>query len=129
MPQTIRLDSRYSRQQAHRVIDAAPAGYVVTVKEPKRSTAQNDRFWAMLSDVSRAKPEGRAHTPETWKALFMHACGYASRFEMGLSGEPFPVGFRSSQLTVRQMTELMDFIDAWGTERGVIWTERQQVDA
>jgi hypothetical protein len=129
MPQTIRLDSRYSRQEAHRVIDAAPAGYVVTVKEPKRSTAQNDRFWAMLSDVSRAKPEGRAHTPEAWKELFMHACGWESRFAQGLNGEFFPVGFRSSQLTVRQMTELMDFIDAWGTERGVVWTERQQVDA
>ena len=53
----------------------------------------------------------------------MHACGYAIRFEMGLNGEPFPVGFRSSQLSKAQMTDLIEFILAWGTERGVRWSD------
>lgn len=119
MTQTVILDSRYRRDQAHRLIDAAPVGAVMTIAPAKRTTDQNSRFWAMLSDISRAKPDGRSHTPEAWKALFMHAMGHSVRFEMGLNGEPFPVGFRSSRLSKSQMSDLMEFISAWAAEKGV----------
>ena len=121
--QTLILDSRYRRDQAHKLIDAAPINAVLTISPPKRTVPQNSRFWAMLSDVSRAKPEGRTHTPETWRDLFLHAMGHSVRFEMGLNGEPFPAGFRSSKLTVAQMGELMEFIAAWGAERGVRFSD------
>lgn len=119
MAQTVILDSRYRREQAHRLVDAAPIGAVMSIALPKRSTEQNSKLWAALSDISRAMPGGRKHTPETWKALFMHAMGHQSRFEMGLNGEPFPAGFRSSQLNKSQMSELIEFILAWGAEQGV----------
>jgi hypothetical protein len=77
----------------------------------------------MLSDISRAKPEGRAHTPEVWKALMMHACGHATRFEMGLNGEPFPVGFHSSKLSVRQFADLITVAQEYGDRHGVVWSE------
>jgi hypothetical protein len=38
----------------------APDGTVVQFKEPTRTSDQNAKMWAMLSDVSRAKPEGRS---------------------------------------------------------------------
>lgn len=123
MSQTVILDSRYRRDQAHRLVDAAPVGAVMTIAPAKRSTDQNSRFWAMLSDISRAKPDGRMHTPETWKALFLHAMGHASRFEMGLNGEPFPMGFRSSQLSKPQMSDLMEFMSAWAAEKGIIFSQ------
>lgn len=122
MSQTVVIDSQYRRDLAHRLVAAAPVGAVMTISPAKRSTDQNARFWAMLSDISRAKPEGRVHTPEAWKALFMHALGHSVRFEMGLNGEPFPVGFRSSQLTKAQMSDLMEFMSAWAAERGVIFS-------
>ena len=78
----------------------------------------------MLSDVSRAKPDGRCHTPEVWKALFMQACGHEVQFENGLvDGSPFPVGFRSSRLTKARMSELIEFIYSWGTEHGVTFPD------
>lgn len=80
-------------------------------------------MWALLADVAQAQPRGRQHTPETWKALFMHACGHETRFEMGLNSEPFPMGFRSSKLTKEQMGELMDFIEAWGAQNGVRFSD------
>lgn len=123
MTQTVILAAAEQRRLAHHLIDAAPVDAVVTVREPGRNLDQNARLWAMISDVSRAMPEGRRHTPETWKALFMHACGHAVHFEMGLSGEPFPVGFRSSRLTKRQMAELITFVRAWGDEHRVPWSE------
>jgi hypothetical protein len=123
MTQTIILRGQAQRDLAKRIIDAAGPDFVVTVSAPKRSTDQNAKLWAMLSDVSRAKPDDRAHNPETWKALFMNACGHATRFEVGLEGEPFPVGFRSSRLSKKQMSDLIEFVYAYGTQRGVMWSE------
>lgn len=117
------------RARCKTAIDKAPEGYVVTIREQTRTGEQNSKLWAMLTDVSRAKPEGRCHTPEVWKCLFMHALGHASRFEMGLNGEPFPVGFRSSKLTKRQMIDLIEFIYAYGAQHGVRWSDEARAAA
>ena len=69
---TIRLTDDWQRARAHRLIDKAPAGYVVTVNEPKRTCAQSDKMWAMLTDISHAMPLGRRHTPDDWKAIVMN---------------------------------------------------------
>lgn len=121
--QTIILHGKSQRDFAKRLIDLAPQDAVVKIAAAGRTLSQNDRLWAMLSDVSRAKPEGRKHTPEVWKALFMSACGHAVQFENGLDGTPFPVGFRSSRLTKAQMSDLIEFISAYGAEHGVAWSE------
>lgn len=121
--QTIILRGPAQCAQAKRLVDLAPRDAVVNIREATRNADQNARMWAMLSDISRAKPEGRKHPPETWKALFMHALGYETRFEMGLNGEPFPVGFRSSRLTVHQMADLITFIAEHGDRHGVRWSE------
>ena len=123
MAQTVILRGPSQRRFAHDLIDRAPQDAVVRVSEATRNNEQNARMWAMLSDISRAKPEGRTHTPEVWKALFMHALGHETRFEMGLSGEPFPIGFRSSRLTVRQMADLITFIAEYGDRHGVAWSD------
>jgi hypothetical protein len=96
---------------------------VVTIRAATRSLDQNARLWAVLSDISRAKPEGRRHTPEVWKNLMMHACGHAVQFEMGLDGQPFPVGFRSSKLSKSQMSDLIEFAQEYGSRHGVVWSE------
>jgi hypothetical protein len=82
-------------------------------------------MWAMLSDISRAKPEGRRMTPDLWKAVFMQACGHEVQFLQGLDGQPFPAGFRSSRLSVAQMAELISFIQAKGDEWGVRWSDTE----
>jgi hypothetical protein len=129
MTQTIILYGPPERAAAHNLIDRAPSGAVMTIREAKRTTEQNDKMWSMISDISRAKPDGRMHTPEVWKALFMKACGHAVQFEHGLDGEPFPIGFRSSKLTKQQMSDLIESIYAYGAEKGVIWTEPERAAA
>lgn len=121
--QTVILGTRSDRALAHRLVDAAPPGAVVNIREGKRSLDQNAKLWAMLSDVSRAMPEGRRHTADVWKCLFMAACGHAVQFEAGIDGgPPFPVGFRSSRLSVREMAELITFIQEYGDRHGVAWS-------
>lgn len=124
--QTVILSGQYQRELAKKLIDRAPPMAVLNIKEANRTTDQNSKLWAMLSDVSRAKPEGRMHTPEIWKALFMSACGHAVQFETGLDGAPFPVGFRSSRLSKSQMGELLEFVGAWGSEHGVQWSDETE---
>ena len=117
--QTVRLGGDMARAQAKRLIDAAPRGAIVNIRPATRSNEQNALLWSLLSEVSRAKPEGREHTPDVWKCLFMAACGHAVQFEAGLDGAPFPIGFRSSRLTKAQMSDLVEFIYSWCAEKGV----------
>jgi hypothetical protein len=117
--QTIRLSGSPQRATAKKLIDAAPDRSIVNIRPETRSGEQNSMLWALLSTVSRAKPDGREHTPDVWKALFMQACGHAVQFEVGLDGAPFPLGFRSSRMTKDQMTDLIEFIFAWCAEKGV----------
>lgn len=126
--QTIRLAGDAQRTFAHRLIDAAPKDAVVTIKEASRTLDQNAKLWAMLSDVSRAKPEGRQMTTERWKSVFMQACGHAVQFETGLDGKPFPVGYSTSRMNKAQMADLITFVIQWGDENGVRWSEPNPLD-
>lgn len=123
MTQTVILNGTVARERAAMLCQRAPAGFVCRVGEPKRSDDQNAKMWAMLSDVSCSMPDGRRHTPDDWKAIFMNACGWEVQFLEGLDGRPFPSGFRSSNLTKQQMSNLIEYIQAFGDERGVLWTD------
>lgn len=124
MPHTIILHGESQKRFAKSVIDNAPVDAVMQLRPASRSTDQNSKMWAMLSDVSRARPEGRHWTPETWKAAFMHLLGHHVRFCEGLDNSgPFPLGFSSSKLTVAQMAELITCISEYGDRHGVEWTE------
>jgi hypothetical protein len=118
---------RGNRETAHRMVDAAPMAAVLNIRPANRTTEQNAKMWAMLSDVSRAKPDGRELTPEVWKSLFLHALGHAQRFEMALDGNGVvPVGFRSSRLTKDQMSELIEMIYEFGARHDVRWSDEPQ---
>ncbi len=126
MTYKIALTNDFTRARAKTVIDQAPPGHIVTIAEPKRTLDQNDKMWAMLSDVALAKPLGRRHTPDDWKAIAMNACSWECAFLEGLDGRPFPVGFRSSKLSKSMMSTLIDWLQAFGDEQGVKWSEQQQ---
>lgn len=120
---TIPLRSDFQRSRAKQLVERAPDGYLVSVAPPKRSGDQNAKLWAMLTDISISKPEGRRMVPEQWKCVFMQACGWEVQFLEGLDGQPFPAGFRSSRMTVKQMADLITFVQQYGDEHGVLWTD------
>lgn len=126
MSQTIILRGDMQRALAKRMIDHAPPDAIVKIGAATRTTDQNNKMWAMLSDISRAKPEGRMHRPEIWKCLFMNALGHETWFETGLNNRPFPIGFQSSRLTKAQMADLIEFIYAYGAEHNVKWSENYE---
>jgi hypothetical protein len=124
MPYTVRLTGPTQREYAKRLIDAAPDYAVVTVRAGDRTLEQSSKMWAMLTDIARAKPEGRRWTPETWKCAFMNALGHQVQFAEGLDGSgPFPLGFRSSKLSKAQMSDLLEVITEYGARHGVQWSD------
>ena len=124
---TVILRGDTQRQFAKRLIEAAPVDAVVSIREASRNRDQNARMWAMLTDVSRAQPEGRRWTADTWKAAFMHSLGHQVQFCEGLDHSgPFPLGFRSSHLTVRQMSDLITVIAEYGDRHGIEWTDPKE---
>ncbi len=113
-----------ARLWLERAIDLA---WRIEFKEPKRSHAQNDRFWELLGRVSRRMTiNGKRYEPDQWKCIFMKQIGKEVQFLPTLDGESFfPTGFRSSDLSVREMADLQTFIEAWCAEQGAdIWEIR-----
>lgn len=111
------------REKAMTWIKKAPKDTRVTFQGPKRSVDQNSRLWAMLTDVAeQASHAGRKFTPDQWKILMMHACGREVQFIPALDGSGFiPWGQSSSDLSKAEMSELQEFIMAWGSQNGVIF--------
>ena len=78
------INSRADRDRASNLIEGAPWGTRVEFKAAKRSRAQNDRMWAMLTEIAR-RPSSPWHgvklRADDWKLLFMDApartrCGW-----------------------------------------------------
>lgn len=127
----IALRSATARQvAASYIMDAAPDGCVVTFKEPSRSLEQNARMWAMLSDVSQQVDwYGKKLTPEDWKTVFT-ASLRNTRVVPTIDGDGFvPLGMSTSKMSIKEMTALMDLIDAFGAERNVQFSEPVQTEA
>ena len=119
------LGSSAMREKAIRWIRTAPVNTRVEFKEPKRSLPQNDRFWAMLTDVAQqATHHGRKYTADQWKVIFLHALGREAQFVPALDGGGFiPLGQSSSDLSKAEMSDAMAFIEAWGARNGVTFHE------
>ena len=126
MTQTVWLRGEHQRRLAHQLIDKAPINAVVKISPEQRSLDQNNKMWAMISDVSRQKPEGRTHVPEVWKAIFMAACGHEVQFENGLDNKQFPLGFRSSNLSKTQMADLIEYMYFYGSKHDIKWSEEHE---
>lgn len=129
MSHKVILSGNFSRDRAIRLVGGAPDGWVMTIAEPKRTLDQNSKLWAMLTDLSIAKPEGRRLIPEDWKVIMMHACGWECQFLEGLDGRPFPKGFSTSQLSKKQMGDLITFISEYGDRHGVRWSDEARKEA
>lgn len=123
MTHTVRLHNEGSRVRACQLVAQAPEGHVMRIEQPKRTLDQNNKMWAMLTDISMQHMLGRKYTPEQWKCVFMNACGWEVQFLEGLDNTPFPAGFRSSQLSKKQMIDLIEFIQAEGDRNGIRWSD------
>lgn len=117
--------------QAHRALQSTVwpqlkamliAGHrmVVEVKPETRSSEQNRRLWAMLTDISEQVDwYGRKLAPADWKHVFSASLRKLDVVP-NLDGTGFvALGLSTSTMTKREMADMQTLMEAFGAERGV----------
>lgn len=112
-----------ARRRAAKAVAEAPEGYVVRITAPTRNLEQNAALHAKLGEIAeRCSWAGRKWDLETWKRLLVGAWSRATGEQTvllpALDGHGVEVVFRrTSTLTKRECSELLEFINAWAAER------------
>lgn len=126
--QTFVLAHTLARKRALAAVASAADGYHVMVRPPTRSLDQNSRMWVMLTEVSRQVDwYGRKLTPEAWKCVFS-ASLKKQDVVPGLHGDFVVIGQSTSQMTIPEMSDMMEVIAAFGADRGVDFNTEQEAE-
>ena len=105
----------------------------VTVSEPKRTLDANAAMWATLADISRQVdwPHTVAGNwvidkmdSDSWKAVLTAAFEQETTMAQGVSGGVVMLGARTSKYGKRKMSEFLEFLHAFGAEKGVQWSPK-----
>jgi hypothetical protein len=132
MKKTFILAHEQARIRAVATVANAPAGYVVTVDEPTRSSDQNAAMWPILDAFSRQLvwPVNGAMTKlsaEEWKDILTAAFqGSHVRLAQGLTGGVVMLGLRTSKMGKRQFSDFLEFLHSVAVDRGVSVYEDEQ---
>lgn len=122
--QSVRLVGDTQRRHAMQLIMHAPIGWVMKLAAETRRDAQNRKLWPMLQDIQRQVPGMATYSTEDIKHRFLNALGTEMRFLPTLEGEgAFPVGLKSSTLTVAQFAGLIELLYQFGAKHDVRWSD------
>ena len=112
----ITLHDESHRRRALAMVTDAPKGHRLTIAEPKRSDAQNDKMWAMIGQIMKQKPDwfGPGMDADDIKQIFMSAYFKELRVGRNTDGNGLvPLTRRSSKMSVKQMGEMLEQITVW----------------
>lgn len=91
----------------------------------QRSTEQNARLHALLSDIAEQKQwAGKTLDTESWKRLMVAAWSRANKGGMeivpAIDGAGFDVIYRhTSRMSKQEMSELIEYCTAWAINEGI----------
>lgn len=121
----VTINGQTDREKAARWCMAAKAGMRVEFKEAKRSSEQNGKLWAMLTEVAAQVPwHGMNLTPDAWKFIFLDALKRELRVVPNIDGTGFVnLGRSSSDLSKSEMSDLIELIHAFGASHGVVFKD------
>ena len=119
------LNSDADRAKAATWCLKVPAGSRVEFKKPRRTLPQNDRMWAMLTDIAaQVQWHGQHLTPEDWKEVFSASLRRELRWVPNIDNDGMVLlGQRTSDMTTEEMSNLIDLIAAFGAREGVVFSE------
>lgn len=134
--QTFILAHDVARSRAAKAVESAPAGYMVVISEPTKKRVQEERYHAMMNDIAdQTEYAGKRWDRDDMKRILIDE--FAE--EMRLAGEPLhhdgrvipsengrrviQLGVQSSRFYVKEASQFIEFLNAWGADRGVRWTD------
>lgn len=119
------LAHHVARKNAIQAILEAPDGYAVSIKPKNRSLEQNAKLHALIQEIAqKIEWVGKKQEVETWKRLltaaWLRARGEPVEMLPAIDGHGVDIVFRrTSDLTVPEMIELIEYIQAWAIEQGI----------
>lgn len=127
----ITLSGKYDRERAMKWIAQAKPGARIIFKDAKRSIPQNDKMWAMLTEIaSQVDWHGQKLTPDDWKLIFLDALKRELRLAPNIDGTGFVnLGRSSSNLSKADFADLLELIYAFGANHGVVFRDPTEVAA
>jgi len=116
------------REKAIHWIRHVPEGTRVEFKAPQRTPEQNDRMWAMLTDVaSQLVWHGEKLSTNDWKIVFLDGLKRELRTVRNIDGTGFvALGRSSSDLSKSEMADLITLIMMFGDKHGVVWSDPKE---
>lgn len=94
---------------------------VLELKPVTRSLEQNAKMWACLTDISKqVNWYGNTLSPDDWKHV-LSASLRKQRAVPGIDGGFVVVGLQTSQMTIAEMSEMIELAHAFGADRGVLF--------
>jgi hypothetical protein len=122
------LSGAAQRATASSWIAKAPPGTRVEFKASKRTLPQNDRMWAMLTDIATQLGwHGMKLTPDDWKLMFLDALKREVRAVPNIDGTGFVnLGRSSSDLSKEEMSDLMELIKAFAAQHQIALTHPEE---
>ena len=105
-----------------------PMSFTYTDYKDSRTLEQNNKMWAMLTDIARCvKWAGKLRTPEDWKDIMTAGLKMAQNESLeavpGAEGGVVILGLHTSKMTLKDMSELIEYAYAFGANHNVEWTE------
>lgn len=116
------LETPADREKACRWVMGVSPGSRVEFKAPKRSLPQNDKLWALLTEVKeQMDARGIDYSTDQWKVVFLHAWGREVQFLPAWNSDKtfVPYGQSSSDLSKEEMSSFIEFIIAQATLKGL----------
>lgn len=102
---------------AKKLLDGGPLLVTVKGEKEQRRNSQNRLYWQVLTEISEQLGHG---TDEVWHEYFKRK--FLGVKEVILpDGQIHYAGLSSADLTVGDFTDYITSIEAWATERGVIF--------
>jgi len=128
-----------SRANAARYCMEAPDGDVVVFSEPTKRRIQEEKYHAQIGDIAKQTTyAGKQWDADDMKRILIDE--FAE--EMRLAGSPLhhdgrlipsengrrviQLGIQSRDFYVKEAAQFIEFLYAWGADRGVVWSEPQQ---
>ena len=124
------VNGAFDRRRAADWCMKAPVGTRIEFKAAKRTLDQNSRMWVCLTEIAtQVEWYGQKLSADDWKDVFTASLRKA-RVVPGLDAGTFvPLGMRSSDLSKQEFSDLLELINAFAAERGVIFANEAEARA
>ena len=121
--QTFFVNGKKDHIRVHYALSNLPDGikYKIVIDEEKstRSVEQNNRMWAILTDISEQVLDetGKQYSPETWHNFFK--AKYLGKDTIIVDGEPILVEKTTTKLKIMEFIDYCTQIEAFAIDHGV----------